>query len=56
MNGMTPTGVIHGGWGFVIGAYTVTAIVLGGYALSIYLRYRSERNRAARSRGEGTGR
>jgi hypothetical protein len=54
---MTPTGVIQGGWGFVVGAYSVTAVVLLGYALSIYLRYRSERDRAARqSRGEGTGR
>ncbi len=57
MNAVTPTGVIHGGWGFVVAAYSVTAVVLGGYALSIYLRYRSERDRAGRRpHGEGTGR
>jgi acyl-coenzyme A thioesterase PaaI-like protein len=57
MNAMTPTGVIHGGWSFVVAAYSVTAVVLGGYALTIYLRYRSERDRAAREpRGEGTER
>jgi hypothetical protein len=57
MNAVTPTGVIHGGWGFVVAAYSVTAVVLGGYALTIYLRYRSERNRAGRRpHGEGTGR
>jgi len=57
MNSMSPTGVIHGGWGFVIAAYSVSAVVLSGYALSIYLRYRSERTRAkGRSRGEGAER
>jgi acyl-coenzyme A thioesterase PaaI-like protein len=53
---MTPTGVIHGGWGFVVAAYCVSAAVLSGYALSIYLRYRAERGRAARQRAKGTGR
>jgi len=56
MNAMPATGVIHGGWGFVVAAYSVSALVLFGYALSIYLRYRAERGRAARQRGEGTGR
>jgi hypothetical protein len=42
------TGVVHGGWNFVIAAYTVSALVYFGYALSIHLRYRSERARAAR--------
>ena len=27
------SGIVHGGWGYVIGAYIVTALVLGGYAL-----------------------
>jgi heme exporter protein CcmD len=56
MNAMTPTGVIQGGWGFVVAAYGVSAVVLSGYALSIYLRYRAERGRAARQRAEGTAR
>jgi len=56
MNAMAPAGVIHGGWGFVVAAYCVSALVLSGYALSIYLRYRAERGRAARQRTEGAGR
>jgi hypothetical protein len=58
MNAITPTGVIHGGWGFVVAAYSVTGVVLSGYALTIYLRYRSERGRAAKERphAEGTER
>ena len=27
------SGIVHGGWGYVFGAYIVTALVLGGYAL-----------------------
>ena len=27
------SGIVHGGWGYVWGAYIVTALVLGGYAL-----------------------
>lgn len=50
---MTPTGVIHGGWGFVVAAYTVSAIVLLGYAISVHVRYRSERERARRGAEPG---
>jgi hypothetical protein len=52
---MNPTGVIQGGWGFVIAAYTVSAVVLLGYAVSIHLRWRVERARRANeaSREEG---
>jgi hypothetical protein len=39
------SGVIQGGWEFVIAAYVVTAVVLGGYTASVFLRSRSERNR-----------
>ena len=45
---MTPSGVIQGGWEFVVAAYSVTAVVLIGYALSIHVRYRAERKRQAR--------
>lgn len=45
-------GSIQGGWEFVVAAYTVTAVVLGSYAVSVVLRWRAERNRARR---EATG-
>jgi CcmD family protein len=32
------TGVIEGGWGYVVAAYLVTWVTLGGYALSLFLR------------------
>ncbi len=41
-------GVIRDGWAFVWAAYTVTALILTGYATSVLLRYRS-----ARRKGEG---
>ena len=47
------TGVIEGGWPFVIAAYTVTAMILGSYAASVFFRHRSEKSRAARERGTG---
>jgi len=46
-------GVVEGGWEFVIAAYTVTALVLGGYTLSLHRRYRAERARAAREAALG---
>ena len=46
---MTPAGVIQGGWGFVVAAYVVSAIVLLGYAASVHARYRAERRRRERS-------
>ncbi len=45
------SGVVQGGWEFVIAAYIATAAVLGGYATSVFLRWRSERNRAAAEAG-----
>ena len=45
------SGVVQGGWGFVAAAYIVTAAVLGGYATSVFLRWRSERSRAATEAG-----
>ncbi|MFI5184142.1 MAG: hypothetical protein ACHQNV_07085 [Vicinamibacteria bacterium] len=44
----TATGVIQGGWSFVVAAYTVSAVVLLGYAISVHSRYRAERERARR--------
>jgi hypothetical protein len=41
------TGVVEGGWEFVAAAYIVSAVVLGGYATSVFLRYRSENRRAS---------
>jgi Heme exporter protein D (CcmD) len=43
-----PAGVIAGGWEYVWAAYTVTAVILIGYAASLIARYRAERRRAAR--------
>jgi len=37
------TGVIDGGWNYVMQAYAVCWIMLGGYALSLWLRFRGER-------------
>jgi len=48
-------GVVQGGWEFVVAAYTVTALVLGGYALSLHLRYRREQARGERE-AAGAGR
>jgi len=47
-----PSGVIVGGWEYVWAAYTATAVILIGYAVSVIARYRAEKKRAAR---EGTG-
>lgn len=44
MNG-APSGVIEGGWEFVIAAYVVSAAILLGYACSVVWRYRRERSR-----------
>jgi hypothetical protein len=41
------TGVIEGGTEFVIAAYVVTALVLGGYTAAIIARFRRARRDAA---------
>ncbi len=41
------TGIVEGGWEFVVAAYLVTAALLGAYAASIFLRFTAERRRAA---------
>jgi hypothetical protein len=40
------TGVIQGGTEFVIAAYVVTALVLGGYTASVVARFRRARLKA----------
>jgi hypothetical protein len=44
------SGVVQGGWEFVIAAYVVTSVILGSYAVSVFLRYRNEKSRLDRSR------
>jgi len=48
-------GVVEGGWGFVAAAYVVTAAVLGAYATTVFLRYRTEKDRAAAKAERETG-
>ena len=36
------TGVITGGWGFVVGAYALTGVVLGIYVISVLSRHSRE--------------
>ena len=43
------SGVVQGGWEFVVAAYAVTGTVLAAYAASVLLRLRAERERAARA-------
>jgi hypothetical protein len=50
------SGVIEGGWEYVVAAYAVSAAVLGGYAVSVFLRLRSEKARAARDPERGVSR
>jgi heme exporter protein CcmD len=40
-------GVLTGGWEFVWLAYGVSAVVLIGYSISVYVRYRTELRRQA---------
>ena len=52
---MSGTGVIAGGWEFVVAAYGVSAVVLLGYAISIHVRYRAERARRRVEMGRPAG-
>jgi hypothetical protein len=40
------SGVIQGGWEYVVAAYVVSAGTLLAYGASIYLRWRAEAQRA----------
>jgi hypothetical protein len=35
------TGMIEGGWEYVVAAYVVTAVFFGGYLLTLWARYRA---------------
>jgi hypothetical protein len=48
---MTP-GTIVGGWEYVYAAYSLTALILSGYAVSVVLRHRQERARLAQAQAE----
>jgi hypothetical protein len=48
MSGGVGSGVLQGGWEFVIAAYSVSACVFLAYFLSVHLRYRAERRQAER--------
>jgi hypothetical protein len=48
------TGIVQGGWEFVAAAYLVSAVVLTGYATSVFLRYRIEKRRASTEAQRGT--
>jgi hypothetical protein len=41
------TGVVQGGWEFVAAAYIATAVALGAYTVSVFVRLRSESRRDA---------
>ena len=43
------SGVVQGGWEFVIAAYVLSGVVLTSYAASVFFRYRSEKARLDRT-------
>jgi len=43
------SGVIVGGWSYVVTAYVVTAAVLSAYTTSVLLRLRAERRKIGRA-------
>lgn len=47
------TGMIQGGWEFVIAAYAVSAVVYGGYIVSLWLRLRDAESLEQSSRRDG---
>lgn len=40
------SGVVHGGWEYVWAAYLITALVIFGYAGTVWVRYHAERKRS----------
>lgn len=44
------TGYVSGGWNFVVAAYSVTALVLTIYGVTVITRLRDELSRAAKGR------
>jgi len=45
------TGVIDGGWPYIWGAYSVTWVLLAGYAVSLFARAALVRGAASADRG-----
>lgn len=39
-----PSGVIVGGWNYVVATYALSAVVLGAYTIGLILRLRRSRN------------
>lgn len=48
------SGVVEGGWEFVVAAYVLTAVILTSYSTSVFWRFRKEKDRIAREAGSGT--
>lgn len=44
------TGMIQGGWNFVIAAYAISAVVYAGYILSVWLRLKDSESLEESSR------
>jgi hypothetical protein len=42
------SGMIQGGWEYVVAAYVISAAILSSYAVSVFLRYRREKTRRDR--------
>jgi hypothetical protein len=42
------SGMIQGGWEYVVAAYVISAAILSGYAVSVFARYRREKSRQER--------
>ena len=40
------SGIVHGGWPFVWGAYIVSALVLGGYAAHAFVLHQTGKRMA----------
>jgi hypothetical protein len=47
---MNPTGVLTGGWEYVIAAYLVSLVILVSYTASVVRRYRAEVRRVEKGR------
>lgn len=41
------SGILSGGWNFVLAAYTVSAIILGGYVAHVIRAFRATRSDAS---------
>jgi hypothetical protein len=46
------TGVIEGGWEYVVAAYVVTVVFFGGYLLTLWARYRAATRKVSSAESE----